>query len=731
MPVLDRNAADLLIDQRRSAHHFVSSFLHGLDPEAQFSARSVLAAHPEVAGAKSAVLDLALEDFCRREAAGETPDAVAFANQFPTHVSSILRLLQLRDYFEANNELFALKAPAWPELGDHLLGFVLLDELGRGACARVYLAIQIDIGERLVVLKLSPNHAAETEALGRLIHPNIVPIHSVARDEERGLSVLCMPYLGLATLFDVVSSNQTDNRVPERTTKLRELLAESESRYPAPTRNAVRFPERYVDFVAEIAEQMAAALEYTHAQGFCHFDIKPTNVLLGSDGVVRLIDFNLAAASSRQQSAGGTVPYMSPEQLRRHLKPGSLAEEGPPSDIFSLGVVLYELLTGRYPFREFPAGEDRRSAAADLLKCQPQARLSLRELNPAVDHSLESLVQRCLRIDPAARPTARELRAQLAKLRSWRQRTLRWLRHRRRQIQWAAMVIAAIVAGSATWMATRTPQSAALVQRADHDMQRGDFASAETKLTQSIELDPSPALSWFARGQCRLALRNFEDAAHDFRGAYHRNTEPRAAAYAGYCLCQSRPNWQEAIQLLQEARDWGADGPGLLTDLAYCHLMLRQLSKAEERLAECMPSQEAPPQTYHVAAKINRELALEALNSGDQTESIRRLELSRACLEQAIETGYETAELHLDCAWTEGLLSWETNEPAARAIGKINHAVNNAIRLNCDPAKVDDLRLFFPQWANQIQQAPAIAEVNSEIPVVDPFWPNPLISPRQ
>jgi hypothetical protein len=104
----------------------------------------------------------------------------------------------------------------WPAVGTEFLGFQLLRELGRGAFAHVYLARQPALGNRLVVVKVAQYGSGEAETLGRLGHRNIVPVYSVSEDPATHVTAVCMPYLGSATLLDVLDVGFAEDRPPER-----------------------------------------------------------------------------------------------------------------------------------------------------------------------------------------------------------------------------------------------------------------------------------------------------------------------------------------------------------------------------------------------------------------------------------------------------------------------------------------------------------------------------------
>jgi serine/threonine protein kinase len=207
--------------------------------------------------------------------------------------------------------------------------YEVLNELGKGAMGVVYLAKDPVIG-RLVAIKTIKNSQSgeddsesrefrerfvrEAQTAGILSHPNIVTIHDIGEDTESHASFIAMEYI--------------EGR------NLKSLLTD---------KNKFSWDE-----IADLIAQIAEALDYAHRKGIIHRDIKPANIILTTDSKVKITDFGIAkVASSNLTTTGqflGTPNYMSPEQV-------SGAPVDGRSDIFSLGVVLYELLTNRKPFQ--------------------------------------------------------------------------------------------------------------------------------------------------------------------------------------------------------------------------------------------------------------------------------------------------------------------------------------------------------------------------------------------
>src|SRR5947209_5455278 len=157
------------------------------------------------AGKSEQVLD-AYGEYCQRRDAGEPLNPDEYLANYPHLRSRLARLLSAHVLLEKNPHLLDPQASVkWPLAGERFLGFQLHRELGRGAFARVFLATEPALGNRPVAVKVSLGGGAEAETLGRLGgHPNIVPVYSAPEDSATGLTAVCMPYLGSATLEDLL-----------------------------------------------------------------------------------------------------------------------------------------------------------------------------------------------------------------------------------------------------------------------------------------------------------------------------------------------------------------------------------------------------------------------------------------------------------------------------------------------------------------------------------------------
>ncbi|HZY85306.1 MAG TPA: protein kinase [Gemmataceae bacterium] len=392
------------------------------------------------------------------------------------------------------------RPPTLPETGDEVFHFRLRAELGRGAFARVFLAEQGDLAGRRVVIKCSTTEGTEPQTLAQLQHTNIVPIYSVHEDRQAGLRAVCMPYFGGASLAHVLQYLWTANARPTQGEELvraleavqssaeREAAAEADRGKPPASRQVRKLHQsqvaaarssgptpldllrglNYPRAAAWIVARLADGLQHAHQRGVLHHDIKPSNILLGTDGQPMLLDFNLArcAHDSQAQAAavvGGTVAYMAPEHLRALISkdPQVKQQVDQRSDVYSLGMVLYEFLTGQGPF----AHKGSYSALPVLIELMALERartaVSARRKRPDVPWGLESIVRKCLAPDPRQRyqhagHLATDLRRFLENLPlryapelSRRERVTKWLkRHPRLTSSATVAVVAAVMLGS-------------------------------------------------------------------------------------------------------------------------------------------------------------------------------------------------------------------------------------------------------------------------------------------
>jgi serine/threonine protein kinase/Tfp pilus assembly protein PilF len=525
----------------RSARNVVADVLErwaqGQEPDAE----AALKEHPELADDHEAVTDLAFGEFCQRLQRGEFVSPRAFAGRFPTCQSTLFRIMNGHQLTVDNPGLLAELPPKkWPEPGDQFVGFRVVRELGRGAFARVYLATEPALGGRSVVLKVGKHGNAEAEILGRLRHDNIVPIHAMREDLLTGRTVVCMPYLGATTLADVLEHVFVRPGLPAQAAVLLEAAKpradEVESLGPLKP-SPILLAGTYMEGVLDVGVQLAEALAFVHAREIYHRDLKPSNVLMRPDGRPMLLDFNLSFdARAARQTLGGTLIYMAPEMLRAIAERGA----GPcvvdaRSDLYSLGIILYEMLSGEHPFEEVIWGKSAEGNRQRLAELQKTARRPLRTVNPRVERKVAGIVDRCLAYEPGARfqsaaDLARSLRGCLTRPQRWRRRLAR----HPYAVLAAALAVVVLAAAVAVWAASREPYPQRQLKEGLQAFEQGQYAEAVDHLSLSLAEAESPE-AYLARGRAHLKLGKWKAAKDDLLQADQLQPTGRTQAALGYC----------------------------------------------------------------------------------------------------------------------------------------------------------------------------------------------------
>jgi predicted Ser/Thr protein kinase len=260
-----------------------------------------------------------------------------------------------------------------PHLHDRIDRYEVQEVIGRGAMGVVYRARDPLIG-RVIALKtiLLPDgnpegirhdtrerFAREARAAGLLSHPNIVTIYDVGEVEIEGSSYIAMEYVEGRTLRDIVPHGEKMSPVQ----------------------------------ILEIAQQVARALDYAHRRGIIHRDVKPANILVRDDGLVKLADFGVAHVDAseltRTGQSVGSPSYISPDVLLDRTLDGR-------SDLFSLGVILYEVLTGEKPFR----GETLAALYHQIISSAPKPPSAI---DPEIPQEWDAVILKLLAKSPGDR----------------------------------------------------------------------------------------------------------------------------------------------------------------------------------------------------------------------------------------------------------------------------------------------------------------------------------------
>ncbi len=356
-----------------------------VDQGAVDAAALVLNENPTLANDQESALEILYAEFLALEACGRLPDLDSWLGQFPAHRPRLERLLKLHDFLSADQP-HSIEGKPQSTAGDRVpehdvaeqpfANYQLMDELGRGGMGIVYRARQRGLGRivAIKVLRSIENHPKvrlrfqqEAETVASLQHPNIVQVIEISL--EAGREFLSMEYLGGGSLESMLHDKSWSNHE-----------------------------------IAQIIQVLAKAVHYAHERGIIHRDLKPANILFTTELTPKIVDFGLAKKihdelhTTVTGAVLGTPCYMSPEQAA-----GNDGSIGTSTDIYSLGVILYQMLTKRLPFEGKTAIETLRWILDR--ECETPSKHA-----SSVPRDLETICLKCLAKAPAARyPTAQAL----------------------------------------------------------------------------------------------------------------------------------------------------------------------------------------------------------------------------------------------------------------------------------------------------------------------------------
>lgn len=467
------------------------------------SAEDLFASHPDLSNDADSALEVIYTEFVARERLGQDPDPGDFCNRFPTFRDGLEQLFQIHQAAGGANEIVppALGRPfpdaerlrilAEPGLDGHARrvgNYEILGEIGRGGMGVVYKARQVGLN-RLVALKMiltgadaGPHERArfrtEADAAARLQHPNIVQIYEVGEHDGR-------PFLSL----QIVDGGSLD-----------ELLTGT----PWPAAESAR-----------LVQTLARAIHHAHQQGIVHRDLKPANILLsdqqsradrGGDSslsatnrsgtslaasrldssVPKITDFGLArrllpdgktrSGPTVSGAIVGTPAYMAPEQAT-----GDSKEIGPATDVYALGAILYELLTGRPPFQGV-------SVLETLEQVRTEEPVPPSRLMPKLPRDIETICLKCLHKEPARRyESAADLADDLARFQrgkpvharpisAW-EKTMKWVR-RQPVVAGLLFSLILVIVVSLTTVTVLWRRTAAALDTAELERDKAEIALA-------------------------------------------------------------------------------------------------------------------------------------------------------------------------------------------------------------------------------------------------------------
>ena len=462
-------------------------------------AEHYLSRDPDLAADAGRAVELIYTEFLLREELGEAPTLEEFLARFPAFADELRRQVDLHralgpglDGFADESTDLGSLAPAngpgdgresWPDLE----GFRIEAELGRGGMGIVFRATQLNLG-RAVAIKVirgdglpsadaAARFVAEAGVIAKLSHPNLIQIFALGEQGRR-------PYLVMEFVDGVTLASRCGGT-------------------PLAPGVAMRLVE-------DVASGIAAA----HRLGVIHRDLKPSNILLAADGTPKVADFGLAklldgdSGLTRTDAILGSPSYMAPEQAE-----GRNRDVGPAADVYALGAILYELVTGRPPFR-----------AATVMQTLDQVRsgevVLPSRLQPGLPRDLETICLKCLEKDPARRyasaeALARDLRRCLDHVPILARRTgpagrlLRWYRRNPGSAGLAAAVFLLLVAVAgvslfaAVRLATAAEQERRTLYFAGMNLAQQAWEAADMRRVRDL-------LAPYAAGPTGEDLRSFE-----------------------------------------------------------------------------------------------------------------------------------------------------------------------------------------------------------------------------
>lgn len=421
-------------------------------------------------------------------------------------------------------------------------------KVAEGGFAQVWKGYDLELLRTVAVKMPKPSHIgavdsfmAEARRVARLKHPGIVPVHDVGKDGDD---------------FFIISEFVEDGSLGDR------------------LKQGPISPEQSCRWLAELAD----ALDYAHKNGVIHRDIKPANILIDHHGRALLADFGIALSASKTGQFApsiGTLAYMSPEQLEG--KPLD-----PRSDVYSVGVLLCQLLTGKLPYD----ARDTNSLRKEIVSGAIRLSGSGEKLTP----ELRGICLKCLAHDPKERyATAKDLANDL--------RSVQPIKRSRATLVISAIAILLTIASMPfIWQAVfkgndgKTPPtiSTDARQKADDALVRGkrlfdekNYEAALVEFTEAVNADGGRAEPYHRRALCRVNLQRYEDALPDFVKAVEldpRNPEIRKH----HSLALSNlGRWDEAIAALEAALKLSPADPTEYHDLAARNYSNRAKGSAE------------------------------------------------------------------------------------------------------------------------------------------------------
>lgn len=546
-------------------------------------------------------VELAIKAFYIEREQGSEKSPAEFAKQFPAIEAMLLADLEFEESLITLNEAGLLdeassagtlsswhEQPAdndipWPKVGETVGEFILEEQIGRGKFSRVFAARTVADGPEVAVKICRHLGKHEARTLAEVAHSAIGVIEGVETFPESELIAIFMPLKSRTTLADVLRCVRESNSIPASAEAVWDEVQSRNKLHAAPLAWS---NNSYVGWAHNVMTTLAEALSSAHQQSTAHCDIKPSNVLVTAEGSPVLIDFNLSLrwdVESSSPNIGGTMPYMSPEQIQAFdaKQQGNI---GPRTDIYGLAATMYQLLTGELPFESTPD-----ETVSDILMRRKKPTRSVHRMNPRVSASFSSVIMECLSYDPKCRPhSAADLVARLNQVSPVPSDSES---PRRRITATAVASLATVAVVSVLLFAIAFPPASSselpalaittiarpenselkingLLNAGYDAYEAGDYEIAAGTFMNVLTINPDHLGAAVGYSRAQFKLGNCEAAAL-MAPRIPADDTPELRALRGLCLAVGK-NYSLAISNLRRAVKGGLETHQVLTNLGYC-----------------------------------------------------------------------------------------------------------------------------------------------------------------
>ena len=492
---------------------------------------------PEIVSQTDWAWELLAVEYYARLDRGETVDLLSYQKRFPDLYESLVDHLkkpsdsQTVESGESNADVFLP--------GTVLDDFEIIRQIGQGGQASVYQVRQLSL-DRQLALKVSDAIGHEGQTLAQLEHPNIVTVYS-----ERifaGRKLLAMRLIAGRSLTELIQYRRNHNPQLFGRSQLLDWLKKENDPNPAQGTEVQRqrgIRHGTAATMVSLIRDVARGLAHAHSKHVLHCDIKPANILLDRAGIALLTDFNVAALQDNKSGSeisyvGGTPAYMSPEHIRAMAfwLDDHDNEFDERSDIYSLGTVFYELITGHHPWTISHAEWEPSKVNQILAERLQEPRLFLENM-PDVNSGLRAIIIKCLTSQPSSRyQNALQLIEDLdrwltfrpliyAEHNHWPEKTYDFARRHPTAISVATMVLlaAALIIGTLIGgSVTRLRRAERLLDQCTQEMAKGNVQTVISRVGEARGVLADripPAIAWMFNDRIKTTDKRFQNFESD------------------------------------------------------------------------------------------------------------------------------------------------------------------------------------------------------------------------